>query len=449
MEIFKLFGRILIDSNEAEASMQKTDSKAKELAGVLGNGIKTAAKWGAALVAGATAAAGALMGVANKAAESADEVDKMSQKIGLSKEGFQEWRYAMGQSGVDISVMQNGMKTLTNLMDSASKGNKTAAAAFEDLGLSVYDSSGALKDQEVMMREAIMTLANMEDSTERAKLSTQLFGRAGTELEPLLNSGADGIQELMDRAHELGLVMSDEAVSAGVVFGDTLADVKDSLEMVVTQIGVNVMPMIQTLLDWVIAHMPEIQAAAEIAMDGIKAGIEALQAFWEKHGETITKITDFVFSTVTEIVSYAMEVLSKVIEVAMDLIEGNWSEVWEGILGILSSLGERLYVVGAEAFGYLWDGLKSVWASIGDWVSDKVSWLADKLTFWDNGTKKMSSASSSAAYSAYSAGGSGSSGSSTQTINVSLELDGQRLARQTYSYNQAEAARRGTNFVTG
>ena len=105
--------------------------------------------------------------------------------------------------------------------------------------------------------------------------------------------------------------------------------------------------------------------------------------------------------------------------------------------------------MGKAILNGLWDGLKAVWDGISDWVSDKVSWLADKLTFWDNGTKKMSSAASSATYSAYSAGNTSSSGSSTQTINVSLELDGQRLARQTYSYNQAEAARRGTNFVTG
>ena len=298
-----------------------------------------------------------------------------------------------------------------------------------------------------MMREAIMTLAGMEDSTERARLSTQLFGRAGTELEPLLNSGADGIQDLMDRAHELGLVMSDEAVTAGVVFGDTLADVKDSLGMVATQVGVSVMPMIQTLLDWVIAHMPEIQAAVEIAMDGIKAGIEALQAFWEKHGKTITSITDFVFSTVTDIVSYAMDVLGEVIEVAMDLLEGNWSDAWNGFLEILSGLGEKLYSIGTEVFGYLWEGLKSVWSSIGDWVSEKVDWLVDKLTFWDNGTKQMAYAGAGGGtYSAYSAGATGNT-TATQNINLSVNLDGQQLARLQYNQNKAEAARHGTNYV--
>ena len=389
MEIFKLFGSILIKSDEAEKSIQKTESKAVKLASALGNGVKTAAKWGYAIAAGAGAAGAALLGVANKSAEAADEVDKMSQKIGLSKEGFQEWRYAMGQSGMDISVMQNGMKTLTNLMDSAKNGSSSAKDAFSALGLSIYDSGDALKDQEAMMKETIMALANMEDSTERAKLATQLFGRAGTELEPLLNSGADGIQELMDRAHELGLVMGDEAVEAGVKFGDTMQDVKDSFGMVVAQIGTQVMPVIQGLLDWVLEHMPEIMETVNTVMDGIKAGIEILQAFWAEHGDAISAKVESVMTVISKVVQFGMDLLGKIINTAMAILEGDWSKAWDGLVDIVSSIGSALYEAGKAVFTSLWDGLKSKWDDIANWISDKVSWLADQLTFWDNGTSQM------------------------------------------------------------
>lgn len=480
MEIFKLFGSILIKSDEAEKSIQKTESKAEKLAHTLGNGIKTAAKWGAAIVAGAAAAGGALLGVTNKAAEAADEVDKMSQKIGLSKEGFQEWRYAMGQSGVDIGVMQNGMKTLTSLMDSAKDGTASAKEAFDTLGLSIYDSSGALKDQESMMTETIMALANMEDSTERAKLATQLFGRAGTELEPLLNSGADGIQELMDRAHELGLVMSDEAVDAGVKLGDTLSDVKDSFGMVATQIGVQVMPIIQGLLDWVLEHMPEIQTTVSTVMEGIKAGIEALQTFWAEHGDAISAKVEAVMSVISQVVQTAMDLLGQIINTAMAILEGDWAEAWDGIVGIVSSIGTALHEAGRAIFTDLWNGIKSVWDGIAGWVSEKVSWLVDKLTFWDNGTAQMSRGSgfshaSGLAYVPYdnypallhrgetvlNAGDTGSlltelrkltasSGTATGgeiVINITETIDGAILARNQYKHNLREGTLRGGSLV--
>lgn len=46
MEIFKLFGSIFVDSDAADKSIKKTGDNAEGFAARLGNGIKTAAKWG-------------------------------------------------------------------------------------------------------------------------------------------------------------------------------------------------------------------------------------------------------------------------------------------------------------------------------------------------------------------------------------------------------------------
>lgn len=482
MEIFKLFGSIMVNSSEAEKSISNTGEKAENLAAKLGKGITTAAKWGATIAAGATVAGGAMLGIANKSAEAADEIDKMSQKIGVSKEAYQEWKYAMGQSGVDIGVMQNGVKTLTSLMDKAKDGTDSAKETFDQLGVSIYDGSGALKSQEAMMRETIMALADMEDSTERAKLSTELFGRAGTELEPLLNSGSAGIQELMDRAHDLGLVMSDDAVSAGVKFGDTLADVKDSLGMIGTTIGVSVMPVIQTLLDWVISHMPEILDTVNGVIDGIKDGVAVLQAFWAEHGDAITAKVETVMSIIKQVVQIGMDVLKELINVAMAVLEGDWETAWDGIVSIVKNIGSALYEAGVAIFTQLWDGIKSVWNGIRDWVSEKVNWLVDKLTFWDNSAERMSngtetgfSHASGLAYVPYdnypsnlhrreavlsadeadewramkAAGGMRQVSGAQQdiVINLTAELDGAVLARKQWRRNQSETSRHGNSLV--
>ena len=47
VEIFKLFGSIFVNNDEANKSIAKTDDKAKGVASTLGNGVKTAAKWSA------------------------------------------------------------------------------------------------------------------------------------------------------------------------------------------------------------------------------------------------------------------------------------------------------------------------------------------------------------------------------------------------------------------
>ena len=57
----------------------------------LGKGLKTAVGFGIGLAAAGAAGAAALFGVATKSAEATDRIDKMSQKMGMSKKGFQEW----------------------------------------------------------------------------------------------------------------------------------------------------------------------------------------------------------------------------------------------------------------------------------------------------------------------------------------------------------------------
>ena len=89
-ELFKLYGSILVDNEKAMNSIQKTDDKAKSLGNRLAGGIKTAGKWGLALGAAGAAAGGAMLGVAKKSADATDRIDKMSQKLGMSREEIQE-----------------------------------------------------------------------------------------------------------------------------------------------------------------------------------------------------------------------------------------------------------------------------------------------------------------------------------------------------------------------
>lgn len=259
LEIFKLVGSLFVDTAKAEDSLSKTDKKANNFAGSLAKGIGTAAKFGAAVVGGTAAAVGGVVAMANKTAETTDVIDKMSQKIGLSKQGYQEWAYVMGQNGMEVDKLQNGMKTLRSRMDAVAGGNKDTAATFAKLGISLTDASGKTKDQETVMNETIRALADVKDGTEKASLATELFGKSGLEMMPMLNGGSAGIDDLTKRAHDLGLVLSDETVTAGVKLGDTMDDVKQSFGAMATQLGATVMPLVQQFADWLLTMMPTFQ----------------------------------------------------------------------------------------------------------------------------------------------------------------------------------------------
>ncbi len=279
MEIFRLFGSIFIDNEEANKSISKTEEKAEGLGSKLGNGIKTAAKWGTAIVGGATVAAGALMGVATKTAETTDRIDKMSQKIGVSRQGFQEWEFILSQSGTDIEKLQMGMKTLVSQVDQADKGVGKGADNFARLGISVRDTNGNLKDQETLFNEVMVALQNMEDGTEKARLANELLGRSGSELMPLLNGAAGSIDEMKQQARDLGLVIGDDAVDAGVLFTDTIDQLKRSFGAMATGIGASVFPMMQEFAEFVLANMPMIQEVLRNVMNSLSDAVAAVLPF--------------------------------------------------------------------------------------------------------------------------------------------------------------------------
>lgn len=272
MELFRLFGSILINSDDADKSLSKTDEKAEGVGNTLAKGIGTAAKWGVGLATAATGAIGGMLAMASKTAETADEIDKLSERTGIGREELQRWKYAAGQSGADVGKLEVGIKKLSDVMDGASNGSKANIESFSKLGISINDLK--TKSQEDIFGSVMKALADMPQGAERNALGNDLLGKSYTEMLPLLNAGSDGMQDLKTRADELGLVMSEANVKANVQFGDSMDDVKQSIGMVTANISTSFLPIVNQVLNWMLAHMPEIQKVASTAFDVLGKAIQ-------------------------------------------------------------------------------------------------------------------------------------------------------------------------------
>ncbi|MFZ5352738.1 MAG: phage tail protein [Bacillota bacterium] len=335
MEIFKLFGSIFIDSKEADKSLDSTDKKAEGLGTKLGGMIGTATKWGAAIGGAAIAGGAAMLGLANKTAETADFIDKLSERTGINREELQRWKYAAEQSGGDISKLEVGVKKLSEAMDGATNGSDANAKAFAKLGISMEDLQN--KSQEQIFEEVMYALAEMPQGAERNALGNDLLGKSYTELMPLLNAGAEGMDALKSRADELGLVMSEDSVKAGVKFGDTLADLKSSFGAVFTHLGTEFIPIFQTLADWIIAHMPQIQATVKTVFDVINTVITtAYSIFKDNILPVLMQLFDWVMANMPQIKETAGTIFGAIIDVVTRL----WTIFKENLLPIFIALYE-------------------------------------------------------------------------------------------------------------
>lgn len=264
MNVFELFAKLSLDTSEYDEGINSAKKEGKDLKSALGDAGKTFAGIGAA----AAGAGTAVFAFANKVSKNADQIDKMSQKLGMSAEAYQEWDYVLQLNGTSISNMSGGMKTLINTLDDAKQGTEAAIEKFERIGLSIEDIQDL--SQEELFAKVIEQFQGMEDTAERAAMANDLLGRSATELRPLFNSTTEATQQQIEALHNMGGVMSDEAVKDGAAFQDSLTSLKEAFSGAANTLGAELMPYITEMMDGITNFI------AEGGLDGLIAGFKML-----------------------------------------------------------------------------------------------------------------------------------------------------------------------------
>lgn len=297
----------------------KVGGIASNITGGLGKAVAGVAKIGAAATAvvatmasATTAAGGAFVGAAGDVASYGDNIDKMSQKMGMSATAYQEWDAVMQHSGTSMETMKASMKTLANAAES---GNE----AFQKLGLS--QEQVASMSQEELFEATIAGLQNVEDTTERTYLAGQLLGRGATELGALLNTSAEDTQAMRDRVHELGGVMSDEAVKAAAAYQDSLQDMQTAFSGLKNNMMAEFLPGLTEVMN----------GLQEVFSGNYDEGVEQI-------GEGISAVVD----NMAEILPRVTEVGSGIIGALAEAVSENLPDMLSAIIDLVTTIADAL-----------------------------------------------------------------------------------------------------------
>lgn len=209
MEIFKLFGTILVDSDKANESIHKTDKNAKGLAETFGKGAAAVGKWAAGIT---TAAAAGAAAVGTAAVKSADALDKSVKKtaaaVGATAEQAEKYKSVIqdvygdnfGESFDDIS---DSISVITQNL-----GDMDAAPLKE-----ITESAYALQDVFDM---------GVDETARAAKAMKENFGIAAEDAYNYIAKGAqDGLNysgELIDSINEYSVQFAKLGFSADDMF---------------------------------------------------------------------------------------------------------------------------------------------------------------------------------------------------------------------------------------
>lgn len=385
MNLFELFGIVAITgADKANEDIDKTTENASSLGENLKKGITTAAKWGVAIGTAAAGVTTAFVKMAQSSASTTDNIDKMSQKIGISREAYQELDFICSQSGTSVDTLQMGIKSLTSAMDGAASGTASNVEQFEKLGISVTDSSGNLRSQEDVMWETMAALQSLDNQTEKARLATELFGRSGTELMPLLNGASGSIEEMKNQAHELGLVLDDETIDSGVELTDTMDQMKRSLSSLVTKLSGSLMPIVTKLCRFIINNIPKIEKIFNEMAPVLTQVFDELMPILM---ELIDEILPILLDLVSDLLPVFSQIAKSILPIFVKLIETIMpplAEIIDTVLPVLTGLLEVLLPVVSgllEVLKPILDVVIAILQPVLDLAGQGISALAEAFGF--------------------------------------------------------------------
>lgn len=276
----------------------------------------------AAIVTAATTATTALIHGTSELASYGDEIDKASQKMGLSAQAYQEWDAILQHSGSSISALTPSLKTLTNAVINNSD-------AFQQLGIS--EEEVATLSKEDLFGKVITGLQGMEEGADRTAIATALLGKGAQELGPLLNTSAEDTEAMRQKVHELGGVLSDEAVKNSAAFQDSLQDMKTALTGVKNSILQQALPGLTSLMDGFTGLITGEKDARQKLSKGIKDLSKTIK-------KIVKDIVTAISSLLPDLISLIVEALPEFLEMGADIIQN----LLDGIIGALPTLLQAL-----------------------------------------------------------------------------------------------------------
>lgn len=357
VEVFKLFGSIFVNNDEANKSIAETEKKSKGVASTLGNGIKTAAKWGTALVGGAAAGVGALSSVAESTREYRTEMGKLDTAFTTNKfsaadakQTYSDLYAVVGDSGQateaanHLSLLCNSTKDLQSWTEICTgvygqfgdslpiEGLTEAANETAKVGTVTGSLADALNWMGVSEDEFNEKLAKCSSEQERQQLITStltsLYSDASAQYKETNGDVMESNrahQQLSDTMAQIGAV-AEPVLNSLIGLGGKLLeqlsplieDVADSLAPALINICEEVAPIIVSMLEQI---MPLIEELLPFIAQLIEQLAPLIVQIVEQLFPPLMQIIQDLLPYFMQIIQAIMPLFSTLVELLMPVIE--------------------------------------------------------------------------------------------------------------------------------
>lgn len=274
LEIFKLVGRVMVDSSDADQSLDATGKKAEDTTGAIGEYAQKLQNWAAGLLTVSSVVAGLkkVWEVSSQVAELGDTIDKSSQKFLMSTYTYQKWSFFAEHLGFDISAVGNAINDLAKDVGS---GSEETLAALEELGISAAEAMTATPED--LFEMVIAGLQGMENSTRRAYLADKLLHGASKDLVTAFNATGEELDDLEDQMNKLGGTMSQDLIDKSAAYKNASANLETAWQGVKNDLAEETVPAMTEIVNGLTEMLTgDFVDGLKTAADGVKDYFDAI-----------------------------------------------------------------------------------------------------------------------------------------------------------------------------
>lgn len=301
----------------------------------LSNNLDSAAKKTVAFSAAAVGAIAGVWSLGSNAAAAGADIQDMADRLGLTAEAIQKYDYIALQSGVDTQQLVNAIMRARDAVGTAfAGGTSTAVTALQELFGSLDQIPS---DTEQAFTAIIDKLSQVEDSTMQAYYANEIFGtRLATNLIPMINNGADRLDELGEQFESIGY-LSNEQVQALADFDDELNIMRERLDLAKTELGTAMLPIMEQF--------------ADILSNVVVPAMQSLAEWFDNLPEPMQKVITGALM-LTAVLSPMLLIMSKIIGVVPNLIKmftgltNATKKTYAGIASLIGALGIAFNMLG-------------------------------------------------------------------------------------------------------
>ena len=249
------------------------DKVTKGLKGV-GGAAATASKGVAGIGLAAAGAAAAIAVLVSKSYDAVDAIGKTATQTGIATDTLQAFHLAARESGTSIEGANTALIKFARTIGDADKGLKTQADIFKDLGVELRDTEGRMRSFDNILEDTAKGITELGSQSERASALANLFGRQGVILTGAITDlSENGIKKFIDRAKELGIVLSEKVIRRTEEFNDAIGVIKMQIGSFVNNITTSFLPVLEKVREKIASV---IKAAIAPVEEGGSGGMDAL-----------------------------------------------------------------------------------------------------------------------------------------------------------------------------